>query len=161
MKSGLVGIWSPLKRPFSPRAELAMNRKPYATDLTDAQWQIVEQAMPPAKNGRTGRPAEHSRREMWNAIFYYAKNGCGWRDLPHDFPPHSAVWQQFRRWRDNGTLEAVNQALREAVREEAGKEKTPSAAIVDSQSVRTAEKRGSVGASMPASRSPDESATSW
>lgn len=137
-----------------------MTRKPYATDLTDAQWQIVEQAMPPAKNGRTGRPAEYTRREMWNAIFYYAKNGCTWRDLPHDFPPHSAVWQQFRRWRDNGTLEAVNQALREAVREQAGKEKTPSAAVVDSQSVRTAEKRGSAGAMMRERRSPEGSATS-
>ncbi len=138
-----------------------MSRTPYPSDLTDAQWQIIQRVMPPAKKGRTGTPPEYPRREMWNAIFYHAKNGCGWRDLPHDFPPHSAVWQQFRRWRDNGTLEAVHDALREQVREAAGKEASPSAAVVDSQSVRTAEKRGSAGAMMPARRSPAASATWW
>ena len=132
---------------------------PYPTDLTDAQWEVVRSAMPPAKGGKTGTPREYSTREMWNAIFYKVKNGCTWRALPHDFPPHSAVWQQYRRWRDNGTLEAVHEALRGEVRRQAGKEPTPSAAIVDSQSVRVAEKRGRAGASTRARRSRAESAT--
>ncbi len=136
-----------------------MKRKPYPTDLTDAQWEVVRSAMPPAKGGKTGKPRDYSAREMWNALFYKAKNGCTWRALPHDFPPHSAVWQQYRRWRDNGTLEAVHEALRGEVRRKAGKETTPSAAIVDSQSVRVAEKRGRAGASIRARRSADASAT--
>jgi putative transposase len=136
-----------------------MKRKPYPTDLTDAQWEVVRCAMPPAKGGKTGKPRDFSVREMWNAIFYKVKNGCTWRALPHDFPPHSAVWQQYRRWRDNGTLERVHEALRSEVRRKAGRESSPSAAVVDSQSVRVAEKRGSAGGTMQARRSQDESAT--
>lgn len=136
-----------------------MKRKPYPTDLSDAQWEKVRSAMPPARNGRTGKPRDYPLREMWNAVFYQAKNGCTWRALPHDFPPWSAVWQQYRRWRDNGTLEKVHTVLREQVRTSAGREPTPSAAIVDSQSVRVAEKRGRAGASIRASRSPDASGT--
>ena len=115
--------------------------------------------MPPAKGGRTGRPRKYPRREIWNAIFYQAKNGCTWRALPHDFPPWGVVWMQFCRWRDNGTLEAVHAARRGEVRTQAGKEPTPSAMIIDSQSVRVAEKRGAAGATMPASGSPDASGT--
>ena len=136
-----------------------MKRKPYPTDLTHAQWEVVRSAMPPATGGKTGKPRDYSAREMWDAIFYKVKNGCTWRALPHDFPPHSAVWQQYRRWRDNGTLEAVHDALRGEVRRRTGKESTPSAAIVDSQSVRVAEKRGRAGASTRARRSRAESAT--
>ena len=137
-----------------------MERKPYPTDLTGAQWEIVREAMPPARGGRTGTPREHALREIWNAIFYQAKNGCTWRALPHDLPPWPAVWQQYRRWRDNGTLEAVHAALREQVRHKAGRAHTPSALIVDSQSVRVAEKRGDAGATMPESGFPDASCTS-
>jgi transposase len=115
-----------------------MNRAPYPTDLTDAQWEIVRAAMPPT---RGGRPRTYPLREIWNAIFYQAKNGGTWRSLPHDFPPWPAVWQQYRRWRDNGTLDAVHEALRLAVRQHAGRSAHPSAAILDSQSVRVAEKR--------------------
>lgn len=136
-----------------------MERREYPTDLMDAQWEIVRSAMPPAKGGRSGRPREYSLREIWNAVFYQAKNGCSWRALPHDLPPWPAVWQQYRRWRDNGTLEAVHAALREQVRRKAGRSPTPSATIVDSQSVRVAEKRGGAGATMRGSESPDESAT--
>lgn len=102
--------------------------------------------MPPAKNGRTGKPRTYSLREMWNAIFYQAKNGCTWRALPHDLPPWPAVWQQYCHWRDNGTIEAVHEALRSSVCTNAGRAETPSAAILDSQSVRVAEKRGTAGA---------------
>src|SRR5690625_1443596 len=84
-----------------------MSRMPYPSDLTDAQWEIVKRAMPPARNGRTGEPRRYPLREMWDAIFYKVKNGCTWRALPHDFPPHSVVWQQYLRWRDNGTLTAA------------------------------------------------------
>ena len=136
-----------------------MSRKPYPTDFTDAQWQIVRSAMPQAKNGRTGTPRRYSLREIWNAIFYQAKNGCTWRALPHDFPPWPAVWQQYRRWRANGTLEAVHAALRDQVRRKAGRSPTPSATIMDSQSVRVAEKGGGAGATTPGRESPDESAT--
>jgi len=137
-----------------------MSRKPYPTDLTDAQWEVVRQAMPAAKGGRTGTPRTYALREMWNAIFYHAKNGGTWRALPHDFPPWPAVWQQYRRWRDNGTYEHVNAALREAVRAKAGRATTPSAAILDSQSIRVAEKRGTSGALTAARRSAAGSGTS-
>jgi putative transposase len=138
---------------------MRQQRKPYPTDLMDKQWEVVRRAMPLAKGGRTGKPREYPLREMWNAIFYHAKNGGTWRALPHDFPPWPAVWQQYRRWRDNGTVAAVHEALREQVRRKAGKEPTPSAGILDSQSVRVAEKRGRRGASMRARRSPDASGT--
>ncbi len=137
-----------------------MKRKPYPTDLTDRQWERVRRAMPPAKGGKTGRPRKYPLREIWNAVFYQAKNGCSWRALPHDFPPWEVVWQQFRRWRDKGALEAVHAALREQVRTKAGRRATPSAGVLDSQSVRTAEKRGTAGASMGARRSPDASGIS-
>lgn len=98
--------------------------------------------MPPAKGGKSGCPRRYPLRDIWNAVLYQAKNGCTWRALPHDFPPWPAVWQQFRRWRDNTTLEAVHAALREQIRRKAKRAVTPSAVILDSQSVRTAERRG-------------------
>ena len=137
-----------------------MSRKPYPTDLMDAQWEIVRSAMPGAKNGRTGTPRRYPLREIWNAIFYQAKNGGTWRALPHDFPPWPAIWQQYRRWRDNGTLDAVHEALRSAVRQKEGRRARPSAAILDSQSVRVAEKRGGAGATTPGKRSPAASGIS-
>lgn len=136
-----------------------MERKSYPSDLTDAQWEIVRRAMPPAQGGRTGAPRQYPLREIWNAVFYQAKNGCSWRALPHDLPPWPAVWQQYRRWRDNGTLEAVHAALRDQVRRKAQRAPTPSAMILDSQSVRVAEKRGGAGATTRGSESPDASGT--
>ncbi len=137
-----------------------MKRKSYPTDLTDPQWEKVREAMPPARTGRTGAPRRYALREIWNAVFYQAKNGGTWRALPHDFPPWPAVWQQYRRWRDNGTLDAVHEALRSGVRQKEGRSVHPSAAILDSQSVRVAEKRGGAGGMTRGRRSPDASVTS-
>ena len=134
-------------------------RSRYPSDLTDAQWALIEAAMPPAIHGRTGRPRKYPLREVWNAIFYLTRNGCSWRALPHDFPPWDVVWEHFRRWRKNGTLEQLNGLLREEVRAWAGKDRTPSLAIIDSQSVKTTEK-GGPKASTPARRSKGASGTS-
>lgn len=120
-----------------------MNRKPYPTDLTDAQWLIVEPLIPPAKHG--GRRRTVCMREVLNAIFYLLRSGCAWRMLPHDFPPWQTVYGYFRDWRNDGVWEAMNDALREAVRQEAGRETEPSAAIIDSQSVKTTETKGARG----------------
>jgi putative transposase len=119
-----------------------MERKAYPSDLDDAQWQQIEVLLPKAKGGRTGRPRTYSLREIWNAIFYQARTGCQWRYLPHDLPPWEDVWEHFRHWRDDGTITRVHDALREQVRLQAGRETTPSAAILDSQSVKTPQKGG-------------------
>jgi putative transposase len=127
-----------------------MERVKYSTDLTDVQWAHVQAVLPVALGGRTGRPRRWPARAIWEAIFYQARNGCTWRNLPHDLPPWNVVWASFRRWRDNGTLEQVHEALRPLVRQQAGKAPTPTAGIVDSQAVRTAGKKGVAGATMRA-----------
>ena len=140
-----------------------MERKPYPTDVTDAQWALIEPFMPATKTqGRTGRPREHSWREVVNALFYQARTGCQWEMLPHDLLPYNTVFGYFRQWRDDGTLERIHKALREQVRRKAGKEATPCAAILDSQSVKTTEKGGSQAPSAmtPTSRSKVASVTS-
>ena len=136
-----------------------MERAAYPSDLTDEQWAVIQSVLPKAKNGRTGRPPNYQRREIWNAIFYQARTGCEWRYLPHDLPPWQDVWEHFSRWRDNGTLQRVHDALREKVRLQEGRDPTPSAAIIDSQSVRTPQKGGTT-ASMPANWLKDANATS-
>lgn len=112
-------------------------RKAYATDLTDAQWAILEPLIPPAKHG--GREREVNLREIVNALRYINRTGCQWDLLPHDLPPKSTVHVYFLRWRDDGTWQRMVDALRRQVRTEvAQREVTPSAGSIDSQSVKAA-----------------------
>jgi putative transposase len=109
-------------------------RTPYPSDLTDAQWQLLEPLLPPAPGG--GRPPTTDRREVLNAILYVDKNGCAWRALPHDFPPEGTVRDYFHRWRRAGLWERLLDTLRHQVRHQEGKKHEPTAAIIDSQTVK-------------------------
>lgn len=110
-------------------------RKPYPTDLSDAEWNYIEPHMPTSKGH--GRPRVHSLREILNAIFYVLRSGCQWRLLPHDFPRWPTVYWYFRKWRIDGTWEMINRAIRERLRVRLKRDPQPSAGIVDSQSVKT------------------------
>jgi putative transposase len=118
-----------------------MRRAHYPSDLTDQQWAILEPLVPPAKPG--GHPRTTDMREVINAILYLDRTGGQWRALPHDFPPWSTVWTYFRTWRNDGTWLRIHTTLRERTRLKQGRELTPSAAIIDSQSVKTSQKGGS------------------
>jgi putative transposase len=135
-----------------------MTRKPYATDLTDAQWQLVEPLIPAAKPG--GRDRTTNMREVINAIQYFLRTGCGWRHLPHDFPPHGTVWWYYWSWRQDGTWVQIHDVLRQQVRTAAGRAATPSAGVIDSQSVKTTEKGGPKATTRPR-KSRAGSARSW
>ncbi len=111
-------------------------RKRYSTDLTDEQWAIIAPLIPPAKEG--GRPRTTDMREVVNACLYISRTGCQWHLIPNDFPPKSTVFEYYARWSTDGTLDEMVRVLREAVRVKAGRNKKPSATIVDSQSVKTA-----------------------
>jgi putative transposase len=119
---------------------MTKSRQTYPTDMNDTEWKIIEQYLPqPTAKGPGGRPREHTWRQLLDAMFWMVRSGCPWRMLPHDLPPWKTVYHYFRLWRKNGTWEKLNDALREDVREKAGRERQPSAAILDSQSVKTAE----------------------
>jgi len=127
--------WTEITRPYYER------RCPrYASDLTDAEWALIAPMMP-APN-RIGRPRKTSMREVVNALLYLASAGCAWRLLPKDFPPFSTVQKYFWRWRDEGLLRTISNTLVMAAREAEGREASPTAGVIDSQSVKTNESGG-------------------
>ncbi len=112
-----------------------MESRRYPTDLSDAEWTLLEPHLPVPKP--RGHPRLHSPREILNAVFYVLKSGCQWRMLPREFPPWKTVFHYFRRWRLDGTWERLNRVMRERLRVRLGRDPQPSAGIVDSQSAKT------------------------
>lgn len=133
-------------------------RAEYDSDLSDGEWELVRPLIP--RHPPRGNDPWISKREILNAIFYVNKHGCTWRGLPHDFPRWQTVYGYFRQWRKAGVWEEMNAALRDRVRVAEGKAAEPTAAIVDSQSVKTTEKGGAMGTTR-ARRSTAASGTSW
>jgi transposase len=112
----------------------------YPSDLTDAQWALVEPLLPPPRTG--GRPEKHPRREIVDAILYVVRTGCSWRQLPADFPPWQTVYWYFVRWEEQQVTDTMLQVLRRRVRRREGRDEEPSAGIIDAQSVKGADTVG-------------------
>jgi transposase len=132
-----------MERPmWTPEHRRAANRNGlrYPSDLTDDEWAIVAPMIPPAKRG--GRKRSVNLREILNGIFYVLWTGCQWKALPRDLPPKSTVHDYLDLWNWDGTLERIHHALYVAVREQAGREASPTAAIIDSQTAKGAQKGG-------------------
>ena len=150
-------MWTPEHRRAARREGMR-----YASDLTDAEWALVEPMIPPARHG--GRPRDVNVREVLNGIFYVLWTGCQWKASPKDLPPKSTVHHYFQLWDWDGTLERIHHALYVAVREQKGREASPTAAIIDSQSAKAAQKGGPRSirrATMRARRLRAASGTSW
>src|SRR6185437_14727638 len=113
--------------------------KRYPSDLTDAQWELIEPFVPAPRSG--GRPAVHSRRRVVDAILYLNRTGCAWRQLPHDFPPWATVFWYHKRWREDGVVDRLHDALRDHVRDARDRDLMASAGCVDAQSVKGADHR--------------------
>jgi transposase len=150
-------MWKPEHRQSAERDGVR-----YPSDLTEAEWALVEPMIPPAKRG--GRPRDVNVREVLNAIFYVLSTGCQWKALPKDLPPKSTAHYYLMLWDWDGTLDRIHHTLYVAVREQAGREASPTVAIIDSQSGKAAQKgglRSTRRATTRARRSPGASATSW
>lgn len=125
-------------------------RKPYPSDLSDAEWEILQPLLPLPKG--FGHPREVDFREILNGIFYVQRTGCQWEMLPHDLPPYSTVYGYFEKWQRKGIWQQMHDDVRQQLRLELGRPENSSVAIADSQSVKTTEKRGRSTASMVAKR---------
>jgi len=142
-------MWTPTTRKQHSRPTAR-----YQTDLTAKEWRLIEQHLPAAR--KTGRPRAWPMREIVNAVFYVLRGGIAWRLLPSDFPPWPTVYRWFAAFRDGSVFEKINHALVMADRERVGRDASPSAAIIDSQSVKTTEAGGPRGGACPrAGRRPD------
>lgn len=128
-------MWKPEHRLAAERSGLR-----YPSDLTDAEWALIKAHIPPARGG--GRPRDVNVREVLNGIFHVLSTGCQWKSLPKDLPPKSTGHYYFMLWDWDGTLERIHHALYVAVREQAGREASPTTAIIDSQSAKGAQKGG-------------------
>lgn len=117
-----------------------MDKRTYPSDLTNEQWKLIEPLLPPVKPG--GRPRTTELREVINGIMYLVRTGCSWRMLPHDFPPWPTVHDYYWKYRRDGIWDQIHESLHKRVRVQAGRQASPSAAIIDSQSVKTASKGG-------------------
>ena len=149
-------MWNAETRRCAAKVRSKLRR--YPTDLTDEEWLVIAPLLPQPRE--KGRPRKTDLREVVNAIRYLVRTGCGWEMLPSDFPPWQTVYYYLRRWQAEGVWRNVHHALVLADRERCGREASPSAAILDSQSVRTADQKGVARATMRARRSPGASATS-
>ena len=122
------------------QSTITVHRKPYPSDLSAGAWKILEPLLPTEKPG--GRHRGYSMREIINALQYLIRGGGAWRSLPHDLPPWQSVYHYFRLWKRDGTWLRIHDHLHEEVRQQMGRDPQSSAAIIDSQSVKTTEKGG-------------------